>query len=436
MTTLLSLQNVHKSFPAADRSGSITVLENIDLGIARGEVVALLGRSGSGKSTLLRLMAGLTAPSRGLVLHHDTPLRGVNPDVAIVFQSFALLPWLTVLANTGVGLEARGLQPDKIRDRSLEALKRVGLEGFAEAYPRELSGGMRQRVGFARAFVLNPELLVLDEPFSALDVLTAENLRQDIDQLWAAGHFPAQSMVVVTHSIEEAVMLSDRIVLLGANPGTIRGVINNPLPRPRERDGKSFSDLVEEVYGYMTHPDEVIASEGDRQKPAPPIKEQITALPACRLPSLSDLVTLLPKHRSRKLAELASDLGLSDDSLLPLAEAGVILGLLDTKGSQVELTGLGRQLRKADSSGERQLLAKQLRERIPLVQTVERLLTRNRRSGVSGAIILDLMDEHLTTPQVDQTFRTLVSWLRFTGIAHYSDDTQRFQRPADTSEQT
>ena len=328
MTTLLSLQNVHKTFPAADRSGSITVLDNIDLSIARGEVVALLGRSGSGKSTLLRLMAGLTAPSRGQVLHHDTPLRGVNPDVAIVFQSFALLPWLTVLANTGVGLEARGLKPEEIRDRCLEALKRVGLEGFAEAYPRELSGGMRQRVGFARAFVLNPELLVLDEPFSALDVLTAENLRQDIDQLWAAGHFPAQSMVVVTHSIEEAVMLSDRIVLLGANPGTIRGVINNPLPRPRERDGKSFSDLVEEVYGYMTHPDEVIASEGDRQKAAPPIKEQITALPACRLPSLSDLVTLHPKHRSRKLAELASDLGLSDDSLLPLAEAGVILGLV------------------------------------------------------------------------------------------------------------
>lgn len=432
MTVLLSLDNISKTFPAADRSGPVTILNGIDLNIEQGEVLALLGRSGSGKSTLLRLMAGLISPSSGVVLHHGEPLVGVNPEVAMVFQSFALLPWLTVLDNIGVGLEARGFSPEKICSRSHQALEMVGLEGFAEAYPRELSGGMRQRVGFARAFVLNPELLFMDEPFSALDVLTAENLRQDIDQLWADGNFPARSMVIVTHSIEEAVMLSDRIVLLGSNPGVIRGVIRNGLPRPRERDGEAFIDLVEEVYGYMTNPDQSIGDGSHKTSTLQPMRKPITALPPCRLPSLTDLVTLLPKHRSLKLAKLAYDLGLSDDNLLPLAEAGILLGVLNAKGSKLELTDLGRILRRADESEQRQLLAIELRKRVPLVQTVERLMERGRHSSVSGAIVLDLMDEHLTAPQVEQTFHTLVSWLRFTNIAHYSDDSQRFQCPNST----
>ena len=429
MTALLSLDNVNKAFPAADRSGPVTVLRDIDLAIAEGEVVALLGRSGSGKSTLLRLMAGLIQPTHGLISQNGQPLTGVGRDVAIVFQSFALLPWLTVLDNTGVGLEARGLPAAQIRSRALKALEMVGLEGFAEAYPRELSGGMRQRVGFARAFVLNPELLFMDEPFSALDVLTAENLRQDIDQLWAEGSFPARSIVIVTHNIEEAVILSDRIVLLVANPGVIRGVLDNPLRRPRDRESESFNQLVEEVYGCMTNPERSVGSTTKTEKQAMSSHERFTALPACRLPSLTDLITLLPKRRSQRLGDLAQDLGLNDDSLLPLTEAGTLLGLLQFQQNCLELTDLGRDLRKAVESRQRQLLATQLRDRVPLVQTVERLIDRARRSSISDDMVLDLIDEHLTRPQAEQTFNTLVSWLRYTNIASYSEDDQRFLRP-------
>ena len=430
MTALLALHQVHKAFPAADRSGPVTILDDIELEVNEGEVVALLGRSGSGKSTLLRLMAGLIAPSSGSIQHRGSPLQGVNPDVAIVFQSFALLPWLTVLDNTGVGLEAQGVAPDRIRERGLEALAMVGLEGYAEAYPRELSGGMRQRVGFARAFVLNPGLLFMDEPFSALDVLTAENLRQDIDELWAKGNFPAKAIVIVTHNIEEAVLLSDRVVLLGANPGVIRGIVNNPLPRPRDKQEPAFSALVEELYGYMTNPERPVASgtSSPKSELPGPRRPLLTALPSCRPASLTDLVTLLPKQKGRRLAELAGELALSDDDLLPLVEAGTLLGLLQDDGGKLQLSHHGRSLRKADESGQRQLLAQLMRERVPLVQTVERLLDRNRRGEVSGAIVLDLMDEHLTTPQAEQTFRTLVNWLRYANIAIYSQDSDRFQR--------
>lgn len=429
MTALLELHQVHKAFPAADRSGPVTILDDIELEVNEGEVVALLGRSGSGKSTLLRLMAGLIAPSSGTIQHLGSPLQGVNPDVAIVFQSFALLPWLTVLDNTGVGLEAQGVAPDRIRERGLEALAMVGLEGYAEAYPRELSGGMRQRVGFARAFVLNPGLLFMDEPFSALDVLTAENLRQDIDELWAKGNFPAKAIVIVTHNIEEAVLLSDRVVLLGANPGVIRGIVANPLPRPRDKDHPQFTSLVEELYGYMTNPERTIGAKESESKPATaPPRRVLAALPSCRLASLTDLVTLLPKQKRRRLSQLAGELGLSDENLLPLIEAGTLLGLLEGENGKLQLSDHGRSLRKADESGQRQLLAQLMRERVPMVQTVERLLDRNRRHEVSGDIVLDLMDEHLTTPQAEQSFRTLVNWLRYANIAIYSQDSDRFQR--------
>ena len=300
---LLKVRHVAKLFRSADGSSRVAVLDDIDLDIQPGEVVALLGRSGSGKSTLLRLMAGLIAPSEGLIERDGQPLRGVNRDVAIVFQSFALLPWLTVLQNTGVGLEARGLGEKEVRRRALRALAMVGLEGSAEAYPRELSGGMRQRVGFARAFVMEPALLLMDEPFSALDVLTAENLRRDIDELWAGGTFPAGSIVIVTHSIEEAVLLSDRVVLLSANPGRIRGVVPNPLPRPRDDTAPDFRALVDTLYSYMTDPDKPVGT-------SPLAVEQTTSQDALALPPVSlgavvDLLTLVPELEGISVAELA-----------------------------------------------------------------------------------------------------------------------------------
>ncbi len=233
-TSLLTADKVVKSFPLP-AGGHQTVLEEVSVNIVNAEIVALLGRSGSGKSTLLRILAGLVDPTSGRVLMNGAPLIGPNSGVAMVFQSFALLPWLTVQENAELGLFARGVPKDECEKEAVHALGMVGLEGFEGAYPKELSGGMRQRVGFARAFVMKPDVLMMDEPFSALDVLTAENLRGEISDLWERGAFPAKSVLLVTHNIEEAVLLADRIVILGANPGTIRGEVKVEMPRPREK---------------------------------------------------------------------------------------------------------------------------------------------------------------------------------------------------------
>src|SRR6202046_5005310 len=253
-STLLIAERVAKTFPLP-AGGEQTVLEEVTLSIAPGEVVALLGRSGSGKSTLLRILAGLIEPTRGEVLRKGIPLKGPNPDIAMVFQSFALLPWLTVQENAELGLAAHGVSKDTAEKEALHALGMVGLEGFEGAYPKELSGGMRQRVGFARAFVMKPDVLMMDEPFSALDVLTAENLRGEISHLWEKGSFPAKSILLVTHNIEEAILLADRIVVLGTNPGSIRGEVRVDIPRPRDKKAPHFRALVDHIYTVMTTPE-------------------------------------------------------------------------------------------------------------------------------------------------------------------------------------
>src|SRR5215469_2350001 len=266
-SALLTAEQIAKTFPLP-AGGEQTVLEEVSLSIAPGEVVSLLGRSGSGKSTLLRILAGLIQPSSGRVVVNGEPLEGPNPSVAMVFQSFALLPWLTVQENAELGLFARGIPKDACEKEATLALGMVGLEGFEGAYPKELSGGMRQRVGFARAFVMKPDVLMMDEPFSALDVLTAENLRGEISNLWERGAFPAKSILIVTHNIEEAVLLADRIVLLGANPGRIRGELRVDIPRPRDKKGSRFIALVDYIYAVMTNPrapvGEIPAAQSDR----------------------------------------------------------------------------------------------------------------------------------------------------------------------------
>jgi NitT/TauT family transport system ATP-binding protein len=243
---LISVRALSKSFSGPD-GGSVPVLEGITLDVDEGEFVALLGRSGSGKSTLLRCIAGLIAPTDGQVLFRGQPLTGTNRDTTMVFQTFALLPWLTVQQNVELGLEARGVAQPQRSERALRAIDQVGLDGYESAYPKELSGGMRQRVGFARALVVEPAALLMDEPFSALDVLTSENLRGELLEIWEGQRFPTKTMVMVTHNIEEAVLLADRILVLGTNPGRIRADMRNPLPRPRRRRTPDFDDLVDQI---------------------------------------------------------------------------------------------------------------------------------------------------------------------------------------------
>ncbi|HMN26550.1 MAG TPA: ABC transporter ATP-binding protein, partial [Caldilineaceae bacterium] len=252
---LIQAVRVSKRFPLPEDAGTFTVLQEIDLSVHRGEIVALLGRSGSGKTTLLRIMAGLIQPDDGEILNRGQTLRGHNLDVAMVFQNFALLPWDTVLENVELGLKARGVHKSERVKRALNAIDLVGLDGFENAYPKELSGGMQQRVGFARAFVIHPNVLFMDEPFSGLDVLTAENLRGEITDLWEQGGFPAESILIVTHNIEEAVFLADRLIVMSANPGRIRGELKVNLPRPRNRQTREFKARVDHVYHIMTNPE-------------------------------------------------------------------------------------------------------------------------------------------------------------------------------------
>src|SRR5580693_5618063 len=252
--SIIEVSHVTKTFVSPDGS-PLPVLDDISLDLREGEIVALLGRSGSGKSTLLRCIAGLIAPTSGQVSYRGTPLNGANPGVSMVFQSFALLPWLTVAQNVELGLEAKGVGAAERKQRAEAAIDRIGLDGFESAFPKELSGGMRQRVGFARALVVEPDALLMDEPFSALDVLTAQNLRAELLRLWTQKDFPTKAMLIVTHNIEEAVILADRIFVLGANPGKIRSEIPVTFPQPRDRHDPAFQGLVDEIYGFMTGQD-------------------------------------------------------------------------------------------------------------------------------------------------------------------------------------
>ena len=298
--TIIQVSDVTKSYTSPDGS-PLRVLDGISFELREGEIVALLGRSGSGKSTLLRCIAGLIAPSSGAVSYRGTVLNGANPGVAMVFQSFALLPWLTVRQNVELGLEARAVPPAERRRRAEQAIDRIGLDGFESAYPKELSGGMRQRVGFARALVVEPDALLMDEPFSALDVLTAQNLRTELLRLWAGHDFPTKAVLIVTHNIEEAVTLADRIFVLGSNPGRIRSEVQVPMPQPRDRNEARFQELVDEIYDIMTGPDQRVPSHVAATSTSVSERSPVESpLPEVTVGGMSGLIEILAGRGARR----------------------------------------------------------------------------------------------------------------------------------------
>ncbi|WP_229741011.1 nitrate/sulfonate/bicarbonate ABC transporter ATP-binding protein [Silvibacterium dinghuense] len=411
---LLEVQQITKTFPLP-AGGQQTVLKHVSLTVKAGEVVALLGRSGSGKSTLLRILAGLIRPSEGIVRRNGKELRGPNPDVAMVFQSFALLPWLTVQENAELGLIARGVDRDEAEKQAVHALGMVGLEGFAGAYPKELSGGMRQRVGFARAFVMKPNVLMMDEPFSALDVLTAENLRGEIGYLWEKGSFPAKSIVLVTHNIEEAVLLADRIMILGANPGVIRGELAVEIPRPRDKNAASFKALVDHVYDVMTNPDAVVGEASPTAK-----EPRFTVLPHARAGGISGLLEILDERGGKEdLPALAEDLRLEVDDLMPAIDAAGLLGFARVEHGDVMLTDIGREFANAEVHRSHHIFKDQLLESVPLATTVLAMLKSKRDGQISREFILDILDEHFTDAEALRQFETLVDWARYARLINY-----------------
>lgn len=433
--SLIAAENVNKSFPMPSGKGEHTVLREVSLTVRSGEVLPLLGRSGSGKSTLLRIMAGLIPPSQGKVFSNGKPLRGANNDVAMVFQSFALLPWLTVQENVELGLEARGIHRDERQQRALKAIDLVGLDGFESAYPKELSGGMKQRVGFARAFVLQPEVLFMDEPFSALDVLTSENLRGEIDDLWNAGTFPSKSILIVTHNIEEAVFLADRVIILGANPGRIRGEVVIDLPRSHARHHSRFKALVDYIYTVMTNPDlEVtgaIATPSLTTLPTP-VSPYAQHLPHVRVGGISGLPELIVEstlEQSLDVYKVAERLRLTVDDLLPLLEAADLVDFAEVIQGDIKLTEIGQDFATTTILRSKDLFRQQVLEHVPLLVSVVQTLREKRSGSMRADFFLDLLDEHFPHEEAERQFATAVDWGRYAELFEYDASEDRIYLP-------
>jgi NitT/TauT family transport system ATP-binding protein len=398
----------------------IQVVAPIDLSIEPNTILALLGPSGSGKSTILRMLSGLLAPSKGEVLWHGKPLQGLRPNVAIVFQSFALFPWLSVLENVEAPLLAHGMAHPERHRRALKALNAVGLSGFETAYPKELSGGMKQRVGFARALAVEPEILFMDEPFSALDVLTAENLRHELMELWTEKKISTRSIFLVTHNIEEAVLLADRIVVLGSNPATIRADFCIPLAQPRERKSASFLLYVDYIYKVMTQP---------RLELAPPAptgagaKPQWQMLPHTRPGSIAGLLELLVDRGGEEdLYHVAEQLLLEVDDLLPIVDGATLLGFASAREGDVKITPEGRAFAEADISTRKSLFREAALGHVALLQTMKSTLESKSNHTMPLEFFHDILDERFTEPEVEKQIETALNWGRYTEIFSYNPE--------------
>ncbi|QKQ72967.1 AAA-associated domain-containing protein [Nostoc sp. TCL240-02] len=418
---LIVLKNVSKSYQQPNGQ-QIVILENINLELRPGEIVALLGPSGSGKSTLMRIVAGLIPPSQGEVTYHNRPLVGLNPGVAIVFQSFALYPWLTVLENVELGLKAKGEAPDSRRQKALRMIDIIGLDGFENAYPKELSGGMRQRVGFARALAVEPELLCMDEPFSALDVLTAENLRFELLDLWLERRIPTQAILIVTHGIEEAVIMADRIIVLGRNPGRIRADLPVTLPHYRDRKHPSFQALVDRVYTIITNPEleKIELPTTTSVEPAtPPAKYQ--SLPSVRIGSIAGLLELLEDRQEKDLYRLAQELQLEVDDILPIVEAAKLMDFVELAEGDISLKPVGHEFINGGIDERKQIMRSQLLANIRLVQQIYRLLEAKNNQRIPEELVLDILESHFSPEEAERQLKTVVDWGRYAEIYGYDE---------------
>ena len=454
---IIEAVGVEKSYPQPDGT-RIQVVGLTNLSIEPGKILALLGPSGCGKSTLLRMLTGLSQPSSGTLLWHGKPLDGQMPNVAIVFQSFALFPWLTVLENVEAPLEAKGVPAVERRKRALRTLDTVGLDGFETAYPKELSGGMKQRVGFARALVVEPEVLFMDEPFSALDVLTAENLRGELMELWLNKKMPTSAIFIVTHNIEEAVMLADRVMVLGRNPARIRSDFNIRLKHPRDRKSPRFVELVDYIYKVMTEPElehalpdaettaEIILPTGGltkdalkdalKKQEAPVRKAKYQMLPHARVGGIAGLVELLHDRGGREdLFRLAEELVMNVEDLLPILEACVLLGFAWLKEGDVQITPQGVAFADADIQQRKILFRQASLEHVTILKQIDSILKRKSDHSIADEFFHDILDEHFAEDEVQRQFETAMNWGRYAEIFDYDREKGRLiqtEAPAPT----
>jgi NitT/TauT family transport system ATP-binding protein len=437
---LIELRHVSKSYVSADGGSPVTVLDDINLEVQEGEMLALLGQSGSGKSTILRLMAGLTAATQGAVLSHGVPLVGVNRHLSIVFQTFALYPWLTVQENVQVGLIQRRLGPADEQDEIARALELIGLSGYEHAYPKQLSGGMRQRVGFARALVAQPEVLCMDEPFSALDVLTAESLRTQVVDLWRSSqHAGLKSIFLVTHNIAEAVFMATRIVIISSHPGRVRKIIVNPLPYPRDVNSKQFAAMVDQVHAAITAlvlPDEpvaepaVVETAGVAAGAVKATAEQAAA-PAARVEPIPNapvetIVGLLEiiedAQETINVFDLSAKIGKEFGETIATVKAAEMLDLVDTPKDDVLMTEAGWYFLAAPTA-VRQTLFRQAIMKLRLFQMLISRLEEAPDGRVDADSVLEELGRLLPYDQPARLLETVIAWGRYAELIDFDQDT-------------
>ena len=422
---LLDVRGVKKTFPKAD-GGQHVVLEGVDLSLDEGQVVGLLGRSGSGKSTLLRIIAGLSEANGGSVMYEGRPVSGPAPGIAMVFQSFAIFPWLTVLENVQLGLDALGVDREEGRQRALVAIDMIGLDGFESAYPRELSGGMRQRVGFARAVVVHPSILLMDEPFSALDVLTAETLRTDFLDLWAEGQLPIKGVLIVTHNIEEAVLMCDRICVFSSNPGRILVEIAVDLPQPRDRLDPAFRDLVEQIYVAMTARPADKAGVRAERFPGVGIGTILPRVSTNLLSGLMETVAAPPYEGEADLPVIAAALRMEADELLPVAETLQMLRFAEVVGGDIRLSADARSFAEAEVDARKRLFAQHLIAYVALAGHIRRILDERPSHSAPWSRFADELEDHMSAEAAEQTLRAIISWGRYGEVFAYDDQHRVF----------
>jgi NitT/TauT family transport system ATP-binding protein len=426
---IVELKSVGKSFRSADGSAR-SVLESVDFTLNEGEIVALLGQSGSGKSTMLRIMAGLIPADSGQVNYRGLPLYGPADGISMVFQSFALFPWLTVKKNVELGLEAKGMPPDDRAQRAEAAIELIGLSGFEGALPRELSGGMRQRVGIARALVMEPDVLLMDEAFSALDVLTGERLREDILELWETGKIPTKAILVVSHNIEEAVMMADRVLVFASDPGRVRDELPVTLSRPREVESLEVRGLIDKVYGLMTigatRTGRVVGKEvklrlGDR-------------LPEAEISRMEGIIELLADETfmgRADLPKLAEETELSDQELLAVSSALTLLGFSQLDHGDIILTPLGKQYVLADNSERKKIFGQQLLANVPLVTYIRQGLVQDPSGDLHEKLFLRLLRFTLNEADAISALRIAIEWGRYGDLFEYNFNTGVLNMPKD-----
>jgi NitT/TauT family transport system ATP-binding protein len=425
--TLIDIKSVCRSFPKGSGE-ALQVLEKVDLTIHAGEIVGLLGRSGSGKSTLLRIIAGLIAPSSGNASCRGETIQGPPNGVAMVFQSFALFPWLTVLQNVELGLEALGIDAAERRTRAIAAIDLIGLDGFESAYPKELSGGMRQRVGFARALVVHPDLLLMDEPFSALDVLTAETLRTDLVDLWIEGRLPIKSVLMVTHNIEEAVLMCDRVLVFSSNPGRVAAEFKIDLPHPRNRLDPTFRQLVDTLYARMTQRPgpKTQPAGGASNIPGTGVGMVLDHVSSNVLSGLIETLAAEPYNGHADLPVLAGQLQLEADEILHLGESLQLMRFAQLSEGDLVLTDAGKRFAHLETDARKKMFAQHLVEYVPVMGLIKRVLDERPSHTAPAARFRNELEDYMSEDYADETLKTIVSWGRYAELFAYDEQSETF----------